>query len=434
MAIPYRDPSPSPLTVRALGVLNRTVTLPAIARIERIDLPGRDLARLRAAVNPGTAAFLTPNHPEFMTDWMIDRELACRVSPSMASWATAEIVNASRLTQRFWLANGLIAAVPGGGGKAFSLAHARRGHGILLHPEGAVSWQAERVAPLRPGAVDMALQLAAQLDDARDPRPVLLVPIVWRVIFAVDAAPALIDEMQRIERACGLRQWPASDPGERLARMLSALLLSRAHRLGLTCPPIDAERDGREYFEAQAAVLDDLRRRLRASINAAPVDDSPFQWRRAAARHLRRSRGTAGAAASRIADWLQEYQRLMHLDPALYGSPTLSQEQIAEILKATRAAVMTTGWRQRLHNMLPRAVAPRVAHIRVAEPIDVRAARRYGAQSGALQQQLAGRLQRTLDQLGVDVERSVQRRRVLNPMVTTGEDDTAHAAWRGLGA
>ena len=55
MATPYRDPSPSLLTIRALGVLNRTVTLPAIARIERIDLPGRDLARLRDAVHPGTA-------------------------------------------------------------------------------------------------------------------------------------------------------------------------------------------------------------------------------------------------------------------------------------------------------------------------------------------------------------------------------------------
>lgn len=434
MAISYRDPAPSLLTIRALGVLNRTVVLPAIARIERIDLPGRDLARLRAAVNPSTAAFLTPNHPEFMTDWMIDREVACRVSPGMSSWAAAEIVNASRLAQRFWLANGLIAAVPGGGGKAYSLRHARAGHGILLHPEGAVSWQAERVAPLRAGAVDMALQLAAQLDDARDPRPVFLVPLVWRVIFSVDAAPGLIDEMRRIERACDVRPWPTTDPAERLARLLSALLLSRAHQLGLTRPSLDPEDDGRHYFAAQAAVLDDIRRRLRETLDITPADDSVFQWRRAAGRYLRRSRGTGAGDAARVAGWLREYQRLMHLDPALYGSPTLSQEQIAEILKATRAAVMTTGWRNRLHNMLPRAVAPRVAHIRVAEPIDVRAARRFGALNGALQQQLSGRLQRTLDQLGLDVERQIQRRRAVNPMEITSQDDEGHEAWQRLGA
>lgn len=434
MAIAYRDPSPSVLTIRTLGVLNRTVVLPSIARIERIDLPGRDLARLRDAINPSTAAFLTPNHPEFMTDWMIDRELACRVAPRMSSWAAAAIVNASRLAQRFWLANGLIANVPGGGGKAYSLRHARAGHGILLHPEGAVSWQAERVGPLLPGAADMALQLAGQLDDARDARPVFLVPVAWRLVFAVDAAPGLLDEMRHIEQQCGLRTWPSTDPGERLARLLSALLIARAHHLGLERPTLDEDGDGRHYFAAQAAVLDDLRRRLRETLNITPADDSAFQWRRAATRYLRRSRACDEADATHVEGWLREYQRLMHLDPALYGTPTLSQEQIAEILKATRAAVVTVGWRNRFHNLLPRAVAPRVAHIRVAEPLDIRAARRYGAPPTALQQQLADRLQRTVDQLSAELERHIQRRRTFNPMVVNDVDDEAQDTWCRLGA
>ena len=65
-------------------------------------------------------------------------------------------------------------------------------------PEALARWQAERVASLRPGAVDMALQLAAELDDARDPRPVWIVPIVWRVVFAVDAAPGLIEHVRTV--------------------------------------------------------------------------------------------------------------------------------------------------------------------------------------------------------------------------------------------
>lgn len=434
MAIPYRDPSPSLLTIRTLGVLNRSVVLPTIARIERFDLPSQDFGRLRAAVNPSTAAFLTPNHPEFMTDWMIDRELACRVSPGMSSWATAEVVNASRLAQRFWLANGLIAAVPGGGGKAYSLRHARTGRGILLHPEGAVSWQGERLGPLRPGVVEMALQLAGLLDDARDPRPVFVVPMAWRLVFAVDATAGLIDEMRHIESECGLRSWPTRDPGPRLARLLSSLLIARTHRLGLTRPALDPEGDGRDYFRAQASVLDDLRRRLGETLNVTPADDTPYQWRRAAARARRRGQTVGGVAPERLDDWLREHQRLTHLDPVLYGTPTLTQEQVAEILKATRAVIVGEGWRNRLHNLLPRAVAPRTAHLRVAEPIDVRAAHRCGTQPAALQQQLAGRLQHILDRLGAELERHIQRRRTPNPMAASNGENDAEDAWRRRGA
>ena len=52
----------------------------------------------------------------------------------------------------------------------------------------------------------------------------------------------------------------------------------------------------------------------------------------------------------------------------------LAQEHIAENLKRTRALLMTRGAREALHNLIPRAVGPRTAHLRVAAPVDVRAA------------------------------------------------------------
>ena len=151
----YCEPRPSPPVIHLLGALNRHLLLPHVLRLRSFDLPAPDLARLRAAVRPGTAAFLAPNHPEFMTDWMIDKEISRRVSPLMAHWASYEVVNAHPLAQRLWLRNNLIANAPGGGGRAYSLRWARAGHGVLLHPEGAPSWHGDGVGPLVPGVVSM---------------------------------------------------------------------------------------------------------------------------------------------------------------------------------------------------------------------------------------------------------------------------------------
>ena len=117
----YRDPRPLPWLIRATGVLNRHVILPRILHVTASDLPAVDAARLRAAVHPGTAAFLAPAHPEFCTDWILDKEIAHRVSPLMAHWASYAVVNAHPLAQRLGLALNLIANTPGGAGRSCAL-------------------------------------------------------------------------------------------------------------------------------------------------------------------------------------------------------------------------------------------------------------------------------------------------------------------------
>src|SRR5262245_45941358 len=109
----YRDPRPSAALIHALGPINRHFVLPGLMRIADIDFPAADVERLRSAVNPGTAAFLGPNHPEFFTDWMIDKEISRRASPLMAHWAAYDIVNMNPMAQGFWLRNNLIANAPG---------------------------------------------------------------------------------------------------------------------------------------------------------------------------------------------------------------------------------------------------------------------------------------------------------------------------------
>src|SRR5262245_7649824 len=197
----WREPRPSPAIIHLLGVLNRHVLLPHVLRIAAIDLPEADRARLAASVRPGTAAFVTPNHPEFMTDWMIDKELSRRVSPLMAHWASYEVVNIHPVAQWVWLRNNLISNAPGGSGRDYSLAWARRGHGVLLHPEGAPSWRGDRVGPLVPGAVEMAWE-ACRADSAM---PVFVVPVVWKLHFTGDVGGALGREIAHVEQLLGRR-------------------------------------------------------------------------------------------------------------------------------------------------------------------------------------------------------------------------------------
>ena len=129
------------------------------ANVRHIDFPESDRTRLASACGPGKATFITPNHPEFFTDWMIDKEIVSGLFPNAAFWATNAVVNGTgKAAQRFWLANNLIAQIPGNNEAAreHSIDWALKGHGVLLHPEGSVGWHSKTLAPFLPGAFEMA--------------------------------------------------------------------------------------------------------------------------------------------------------------------------------------------------------------------------------------------------------------------------------------
>lgn len=401
----YREPRPEPWLIRLLGPVNRALMLRGALRLRALELPAADLARLRAAVHPGTAAFLGPNHPEFTTDWLIDKEISCLCSPLMAHWASYEIVNGTPLSQRFWLANNLIANAPGGDGKAYSVRWARAGHGVLLHPEGTATWQSERTSPLLPGIVDMAWEAAEQVRAAGETRPVYVVPLVWKLVFTGDASEGLRREMAHIERALGLPAGGAN-VSERFATLMRGALALRCRALDLPVPPPSLP-----YFAAQAATRMAIRERLTARHGEFDTDMTRAQHRlRAAIRRQLKSDGDEAAAALDRA-LVTELQRLHSFDPALYDRPTLTQEQVAENLKRVRSALVTRGWKNALHNLVPVAVAPRVAHVRVPEPLDVGASLASTLATGRdpaearahLLDELHAKLQRGLDRLGAEL-------------------------------
>jgi hypothetical protein len=399
----YRDPSPSAGFIHAMGALNRFVLLPGVLHLTRFDLPAADARRLRDAVNPQTAAFLGPNHPEFFTDWMVDKEISRRVSPLMAHWASYEVVNASPRERAFWLANNLVANVPGGGGKAYSVDWALRGHGVLLHPEGTATWQGERVAPLLPGLVDMASEAAAR---GRG-RKVRLVPIAWRYVFTGDARRGLASDMARIERGLSLPDGRRLELPERFAALLGNVLARQCERLGLAAP-------AHGYFASQARAIGELQRGLAERYGELDADlvRAQFQLRRA----MRERAATDAEGVRRDRARLAELQRLANLDPVLYDRAELDQERVAEVLKRTRSFVLTQGFANALHNTIPVAAGPRTVHVRVAEPIEVGPEAGSEADRAALLAEHRRRLQAIVDALGAETAPRTARFRLANPL------------------
>ena len=401
---PFPRPCPNPALMFAVGVLNRWCMLRWRFRIGGIDLPDRDRERLARAVHPDSAAFLAPNHPEFGLDWMIDKELSTRFAPRMAAWAAHEIVAAAPW---FWLRNNLVSHRGGAAAIDYSVEWALRGDAVLLHPEGSVHWTSDHVHPLYPGIAEMALEAARRSLARRDDRPVFIAPVVWRVRYTRDVSTGLHREMRLIEHALELPSPDSASVAERFRFLQESVLATRMARFGFD--PRSVPELG--FFASQAAfrawLVDDL-----LSRHSVERGDS-----------IEHTLGRLGKRSLSDADRARaaEAIRLGGFTETVYGAPTLTQEQIAESLKRLRASLMRHGFRNAVHNALPKPYGPRIAHVRVPEPIPVDLARASaGAEETAtyrdeLLAQTRASMQRELDALGIELAPATDRFRHPNP-------------------
>jgi hypothetical protein len=390
--------------------LNRLLVLPHLARIASLDLPRADLERLRDAVRPGTAPFLGPNHPEFFADAALDRELSARVAPRLAYWLSHEIVDASPLARWLWLRHNIVSNAPGGGGRDYSIRWALAGHGVLLHPEGTASWQSGWVGPLRPGIADLAWETCAHARAAGRDTPVLLVPIVWRMRFVDDVTRGLAREMAHVERSLGLVSGDGRPVGERFGALTADLLRVRCARLGVASDPVPPSGPG--YFAAQEAAAAAIVRELEATGVKVERDLGSIM------RRVHLHRRVAGGGRER--ELLLELWRLGGFPRALYDTPMLSQERIAESLKRIRTVLVRRTRLDRLHGVIPVPVGWRVAHVRVPEPIPVHEAFTAGGAPGIararLLETLRARMQDGLEALAGELAERFPAREVPNPL------------------
>jgi hypothetical protein len=435
----FVSPIPSPLLMRAvtpivswlclsgtpmlreLPMLNRIPGITGLSDIIEFDLPRDDELRLRAAVNASTAAFVAPNHPEFFTDWMLDKMLTAKIAPNCACWATNSIVNGlGALAQGFWLRNGLIAQIPGGAtqGKAWSVDWALQGNAVLLHPEGDVGWHGDRLAPLFAGVVDMAIAAAIRSHQEQLGKTAMIAPVVWKLAFTRNVDAALRREIGYVAGRLGLNAG-TGDAAEQMARLYDQLLTREENSAGFTAHGTTS------YANRQRRLMAELGARLATALPAANLalpsgggdGDLAGDWSpvlRQAERQLRQvpiGASVSDPAATKAL--IKTMRRLMRFRPDFYPAPQMTQEHVAECIKRLRHDYCAGTLRDTINRFVPQPVGPRVAHIRAPEPINISAL--LGAdgtmtphRAGTILADLQRSMQSSLDQLAVETaQRSV---------------------------
>ncbi|UVK45474.1 hypothetical protein BPNPMPFG_001013 [Mesorhizobium sp. AR07] len=351
--------------LRDLLPFNRVAGLRGVANVRHIDFPRADLERLRASCGAGKATFITPNHPEFFTDWMIDKEIVSQVSPLAASWATNGVVNGlGRLMQKFWLANNLIAQIPGNSGaaKEHSIAWALKGHGVLLHPEGGVGWHANIVAPLLPGAVEMGLEALKRGRAANPDFKVWIAPVVWKLAFTGNVEAALVQECAYVEKSLKVERQATDTLPQRVHHVYSTLLARDEAVWGVP------SGEGASYADRQQILVAELGRRLGESIAVdAAVTDTTELLRRA--RRWQRENTGDAEGQKKVRTLADTVQRLQRVGSWASANPRITQEELAEHLKRIRKDYCRGGLRDTMNRFIPQPAGPRCAHIRVPEAI-----------------------------------------------------------------
>lgn len=362
-----------PAILRSIKFLNRLPGMRGFMSIEKIDFPEDDVARLQKYVSKDSAAFLAPNHPEIMSDWLLDKEVARRGAPRVAFWAADDVVNMNPVMRELWLRINLIPNGAGEPGKRYSVDWARKGNGVLIHPEGAVHWTGDMIGELFPGIVDMAMRTKRELDDAGDPRPVHVLPIVYRYNFTRDVSKELAGEIGYLEKSLDLPDGAGFGLGLRFFNLQKNILLSRVADLGFRIGvPVTAEN----FFRVQSAFREHILGTLEARYGIGRGDE----WLRVkdirrALKEAEHAEKAAGADKDKLAQiasdkkLVGEAVRLEEFNHYVYGGEKLSQEQISESIKRLRITYLRGKLQDQIHVYCPAASEGRVAHIRVCEPL-----------------------------------------------------------------
>src|SRR5262245_6101480 len=356
----FAKPIPSRLLMSLMGPVNRCLILQGVpglrrlplawqlpllrdlpnpgstAKVLTVDFPANEIARFKQYINPNTAAFIGPNHPEFWTDWSLDKYFADLVSPKMSHWAWYGTVNANPFMQSFWLRNNLISNAPNGKeeAKQYAIDWAKRGYGNLLHPEGSVHWTANKVQPIFGGIIEMSLRTSREFIESGDPRPVYAVPMLSKYFFIEDVSAALAAEIGQIERKLAFSSDRQARLEDRFFALQKRILVRQLTEFEANSAQVEVTPQN--FFAVQKQFQEGLFGRLRAIYGDRTGDlsaqlrsyEKEIKLLRPASRvapddpSLRRYREETRLVA--------EIRRLDTFQAEVYATEGLTQEQIAE--------------------------------------------------------------------------------------------------------
>lgn len=338
-----------------IPLVNKMPIIRGFCDITKIEFNPNDESKLKSYIQPNTVAFIGPNHPEFYTDWMLDKEISARVAPKMASWATHEVVNGMGKTmQNFWLKNNLIAQIPGSGNKEakdYSIEHALNGHAVLLHPEGHVGWHSDVIAPLFSGIFEMAYQAYIQ---SNGEKPVYIVPVVWKLSFNKNVLKELHKEISFIEKNLHFQNSSELD----ITQRLYGLFLTQFQQIA---SKYDIFTQSNSIVEIQQQIKNQLIQKIANELNYSLSSDFILDLKKL--NQLNRDIKNKDIK-KQLSDLTNVSDFKFH-----YYSEKISQENIAELLKKFRIRFCTKGFLNNFHKFIPVPVSDRTAFIEVPDAI-----------------------------------------------------------------
>lgn len=399
----FAKPIPSRLMMGLMSPLNRLLVLQGVpglrrvpliwqlpvlrdlpspgstAKVLAVDFPDSEIAKFKELINPRTVAFIGPNHPEFWTDWSLDKYFADCVSPQMSHWAWYGTVNANPTIQGFWLRNNLISNAPNGKeeAKRCAIDWAKLGHGNLLHPEGGVNWTANHVQTIFGGIIDLGTRASQELVKAGDPRPVYAIPMVSKYYFVEDVSRALAAEIEQIERKLGLGGERNAPIVQRFFQLQRHILVGKLKAFEVHNQP--SEITPENFFATQRLAQKELLARL-CKIYGEKSGDLPSQLR-AYEKEIKLLRPADRSVQNEDAKrryelesgLVAEIRRLETFKEDFYGTTKLTQEQIAESLKRIKRDLVNFTTMDGIRNVLPVAAGWRKVILRCGDPINIRA-------------------------------------------------------------
>ncbi len=378
--------------LRDVPVLKRIPGIRGICNVRHIDFPRAELDRLKAICGGDKIVFMAPNHPEFFTDWMLDKYVTSQACKMAANWATHGVVNGlGKMMQKFWLANNLIAQIPGNPGpsRAYSVEWAGKGHGVLLHPEGGVGWHCNFIAPLYPGALEMAREALAENPAGE----AFVAPLVWKLVFNDDVTDGLHKECGYVEKKLQIaRGGNGNDIANRVFNLYEVLLKRDEEKWALEVGKIASFRD------RQLALIKALREKLCGCIDDSYIAKEEELLLRGARRWMRENKDDPQRKTCR--DLVETIARHESLDDYAFVNMTVTQEELAEHIKRIRRDYCKGSLKDTLNTFVPQAAGPRTAHIRIPEPFAL-----HGKNGKRVKlEDLRAAMQKTLDEINDEVE------------------------------
>ena len=397
----FSYPTPNPLVMRLCGVISEWLLLRGVPGLRELpllrDLPGfggyfkisrivlsdEDQQIIREATNPKNAFFIGPNHPEYTTDWLIDKYISDRYAPQISCWANASIISGP--LKPFWLANNIIANNGGEAAKEYSIQCALAGKGTLLHPEGTVRWRGDKVFEPLPGIIDMSLEAARRLKEQGSDRAVYVLPLVWKVFYDQDISAALNKELARLEARLNLPNSAGASAGERYRKLQQNLLWQQMDRFGYSAdyPEAIGPEQARSFFHS-------LLQELIAKYAIEQREEIHHRTIHRIYRAVREKPDSLDLAK------VEELQRLASYSPETFEKGFFYQDEVAEGLQFVRQIFLAKGY-DSLRSFLPKPFGWRTLVIRAVQPLNISQALHESAIDSSLPARLLQQLHQSMN-------------------------------------